>query len=95
MVLKLGLTASCPHGTSWLASLWDLALNTELLEELLHEEEEAALDFKRAQYPFEDADNDAKSGCGRRYRARRPSILKKRTAAVAVRLEAGVSPADG
>ena len=36
-------------------------MNTELLEELLHEEEGAALDFKRAQYPFEDADNDGKS----------------------------------
>ncbi len=32
-----------------------------MLEELLNEDEGAALDFKRSQYPFEEVDNDAKS----------------------------------
>ena len=38
-----------------------MPLDSHLLELLLHKEEGSALDFKREQYAFEGADNDAKS----------------------------------
>src|SRR5436309_6376795 len=36
-------------------------MNTTLMEELLNEDESAALDFKRDQYPFENASDEQKS----------------------------------
>jgi hypothetical protein len=38
-----------------------MAMNDDLMESLLHEEESSALDFKRDQYPFVGATNDEKS----------------------------------
>ena len=38
-----------------------MPIDENLLEQLLHEEEGSALDFKRDQYPFEGADDEAKS----------------------------------
>ena len=38
-----------------------MPIDKNTLEQLLHEEEGAALDFKRDQYPFDGADNNAKS----------------------------------
>ena len=38
-----------------------MPIDSNLLEQLLHEEEGAALDFKRDQYAFEGAGNEAKS----------------------------------
>ena len=37
-----------------------MPIDSKLLEQLLHEEEGAALDFKRDQYPFEGANNETK-----------------------------------
>ena len=37
-----------------------MPIDERLLEQLLHEEEGSALDFKRDQYPFEGADRNAK-----------------------------------
>jgi len=36
-------------------------MDQTLIEELLHEEEGAAVDFKRDQYPFDGADDATKS----------------------------------
>ena len=38
-----------------------MPIDKNILEQLLHEEEGSALDFKRDQYPFDGADNNAKS----------------------------------
>ena len=38
-----------------------MSIDENILEQLLHEEEGSALDFKRDQYPFEGADDKAKS----------------------------------
>ncbi len=36
-------------------------MDTELIEHLLHEDEGVELDFKQEQYPFNNADDAAKS----------------------------------
>lgn len=38
-----------------------MSISSEFIEQLLHEEESATLDFKRDQYPFEGADDRTKS----------------------------------